>query len=594
MFRRKLYLLIAVCALVISSFTGSGRAVAGPAPNDPVQPPSNHAQETQISTGLTTANANTGILSRQLLAKAQPDECFYEIGSPYPPGPPCEYGIPKVNQAYVWGLTKTGTQLWFGTAPNVHCLVISGYLGITTPHETDSWVCEYGSSQFSPPLPDILGDWRAPQIFKYDTLSSQLTEMTPAEPLLNSTLGIRSAGTNGQVVMLAGPGLPSGLNLFAFNKDTGEYLGATNLPDYTNIRKWVNVEGVLYTGVRNLLGSGNVLRWTGDLDDPFQFEVVGNLDSEGAELAFHEGRLFVSTWPNLQSNPPSLAGLFMSPVVPNGGLTNAQADEWQKVWQASDYEPDPVTAATYGGGALASFDGYLYWGTMHVPFMSGLAHINVYGTPDTQLQLLETLLRSHRAISIFRGRNIGTEDAQVDLLYGEEMLPVYSVDPISGEGVWQRLPNNMGQAPLWGSSGFGNFYNNYTWTMAVYKGQLYVGTMDWSYLFMDGLQILVETILGNSYQPTQAIDFPEILDYGADLFRFSSANAPAVAESQDGLGNYSNYGIRTMLADDGLYLGTANPMNLMTDLSDDKPEGGWELIRMAVGNGNIFLPFVSH
>ncbi|MDQ1340547.1 MAG: hypothetical protein QG567_1704, partial [Campylobacterota bacterium] len=26
--------------------------------------------------------------------------------------------------------------------------------------------------------------------------------------------------------------------------------------------------------------------------------------------------------------------------------------------------------------------------------------------------------------------------------------------------------------------------------------------------------------------------------------------------------------------------GMANPMNLMTDLTDNKPEGGWELIQM--------------
>jgi len=36
-----------------------------------------------------------------------------------------------------------------------------------------------------------------------------------------------------------------------------------------------------------------------------------------------------------------------------------------------------------------------------------------------------------------------------------------------------------------------------------------------------------------------------------------------------------------MVADDeALYLGTANPMNMLTDPCDDKPEGGWELRRL--------------
>jgi len=45
-----------------------------------------------------------------LIGKAQADECFAGVGVPYPPGPPCASGQPKVNQAYVWGLTKAGKQ----------------------------------------------------------------------------------------------------------------------------------------------------------------------------------------------------------------------------------------------------------------------------------------------------------------------------------------------------------------------------------------------------------------------------------------------------------------------------------------------------
>jgi len=527
-------------------------------------------------------------LDTQLLAKAEADECFNGPGVPYTGTVPlCEYGVPKVNQAYVWGLAKPGDELWFGTAPNTHCLVLGGYLGITTTIQTDSYVCEFGDSQYSPPLPPAAGDWRPPDMFVYDTQAMTLTEVTPADPFAAASVGIRSAGTLDGVVLLGGPSLLGGISLFAFDAQTDAYLGSTNLPEYNNIRKWVEVDGVLYGGVRNTAtGGGHVLRWMGSLADPFQFEVVANLASEAVELAAHEGRLFVTTWPNLTASPAEPASLFMSPPIPPGGLTSADADAWQRMWQAGDYEPDPVTAATYGGGALHSFDGYLYWGTMHVPFVATVAHFTVYGPPDNALQTVAAILGTHRAISIFRGRNFGAADQEVELLYGAAWLPAY-VPPIG----WLVVPNNMGgAAPLWGAAGFDNFYNNYTWTMAEYGDQLFVGTMDWSYLLDEGLPLILEYL---GLPPGTPIPLPEG-EHGADLYRFVSSGSPAEAESLAGVGNPSNYGIRTMVSDDALYLGMANPMNLLTDPNDELPEGGWELLSLSYPTSmtSIYLPIV--
>ena len=165
-------------------------------------------------------------LDGKLLAKAQPDECFDGIGAPYPPGPPCASGQPKVNQAYVWGIAKTGPQIWFGTAANVQCMVIGGMLGLELPHQTESWVCEFGESQLSPPLPGALGDWRPPRIYRYDTLTEMLVEKSPADARLARTLGLRSAGQLNDVILLAGPALDVGVNVFAFQADTGAYLGS--------------------------------------------------------------------------------------------------------------------------------------------------------------------------------------------------------------------------------------------------------------------------------------------------------------------------------------------------------------------------------
>lgn len=524
-------------------------------------------------------------LDRDLLAKAEPDECFYGISDPRNDYAPYTLDIaacresegrPKANAAYVWGLVKSGDNLWFGTIANTLCLVIGGLVEAPAPFETDSCVCEFGESRFSPPLPPPLGDWRPPRIFVYNTVIRRLSEKVLGDPLLSQTVGLRSAGAMGDVVILGGPGLVSGINLFAFNSKTGHFLGSQVLPEYNNIRQWLVADDALYTAVgaefKGVEG-GKVLRWTGDLKDPFLFSVVGDLDGAGAFLGQHDGRLFVTTWPSGNA----AAGLWMSPVIPKKGLTEEHAGSWKKVWAVIDYEPDPLVALTYGGGALASFGGYLYWGTMHVPMLATLAYFRVYGVPETEEEIALAILGTQRAISIFRGRNFGS-DPEIELLYGSAVLPKYRPPPI-GAG-WEIVPNNMdGKEPTYGSSGFGNFFNNYTWAMAVFNDQLFVGTMDWSYLFMDILKVLMETQTDIPYQMIQNITFPHY-SYGADLFRFPTARHAAVAESTDGVGNYTNYGIRTMVSEGDLYLGTANPMNLMTDPEGGRPEGGWELITL--------------
>jgi hypothetical protein len=162
-------------------------------------------------------------------------------------------------------------------------------------------------------------------------------------------------------------------------------------------------------------------------------------------------------------------------------------------------------------------------------------------------------------------------------------LPVFTADPdlVTGgkytNAQWNLQDNNMGTAPLYGSAGFNNVFNNYTWTMSVFNNQLYVGTMDFAYL-LEGID------LGGL-----SFDLTDIPGYspGADLYRFPSSSSPAIPESIEGVGNFSNYGVRTMISDDALYLGMANPINLLTN-EQGANIGGWELIRlqdseMAVG-----------
>ncbi|MDA2921599.1 hypothetical protein MYX76_19245, partial [Desulfobacterota bacterium AH_259_B03_O07] len=75
-----------------------------------------------------------------------------------------------------------------------------------------------------------------------------------------------------------------------------------------------------------------------------KWEEVGNLDTSGANLALHDGRIFVATWTGISagfgveqlstdfSTIPSFPGLFMSPPIPPGGLNSSNADQWVKVW----------------------------------------------------------------------------------------------------------------------------------------------------------------------------------------------------------------------------------------------------------------------
>ncbi|MCF8366144.1 MAG: T9SS type A sorting domain-containing protein [Bacteroidales bacterium] len=530
------------------------------------------------------------VLRLERIAKATPDETFYGIGdprndyNPYAGHFTTDSTIAKTNQAYVWGLTQNDDKLFFGTGPNIHCLVIGGYLQMTTPLLSDCFACEFGASQFSPPVPPSIGDWRPARMFSYDTYSNTQTEITPPDPKLNTTSGIRSAGNLNGVVLLGGPSFTGGVNIFAFEAATGLYLGSTTMmvvPEtvdgVTNIRKWQVINEVLYLGLGTVNG-GSILKWTGDIANPFEFENVGNIDGQAAELAEHDGKLFVTTWPGLAGKATNFAGLWMSPEIPLGGLTTANKDNWEKVWTVTDYEPDYVVASTYGGGALKSFEGSLYWGTMHVPLTSAFAHFMTFPPANLQDTLL-SVLGTYRAISVFKGDDFGTDDEHIDLLYGNAALPKYT--PGSG---WSIVPNNMGTLPAYGPSGIWNLFNNYTWTMETYKNELFLGTMDWSFLLSD----LASGLIGQAFSLPLKDGEANMKDFGgyslptyffgADLFRFPSSNSFALPVDINGAGNYLNYGIRTMVSnDDNLYLGTANPMNL-------SPEGGWEIIEIEQDN----------
>jgi hypothetical protein len=552
-----------------------------------------------------------------MLAKAEPDECFIGIGedNPYPfdfSAEACTNGVPKINESYVFALAKAERQLWFGTAPNMGCLVYGtiadqGFpLGLPA-FGTDEWVCEYGEGLFGQlrDMPPSSGDWRPPSVYVFDTVTETTTEVAFDDPLKEETLGFRAAGYASNVVFMAGPTITGvggpdaspGVNIFAFRRDTREFLGSREYPQFSNIRKMIRVRGTLYTGVllapseaesgdADSASRGAILRWAGSVDDPFQWEVVGLVDGDPVELALHRGRIFVSTWPDFGKvfdASYDYAGLWMSPYLGLDGLHFEDRDGWHKVWSVDEYEPDEVSARMYNGGALASFGGYLYWGTTHAPLSAGFAHTQYYDllrpdNPDLVADVLRALLGSHRPVSIFRGRFFGSAFQQTEVLYGLATMPTFIETPArEDEGFWLLLPNTMGP-PVFGTAGFGNFYNTYTWTMARSGGELFVGSMDWSYMLA---KVMLPVIFADVIDPFPDIQLPGA-DYGGDLMVFPSASEPAEILFSNGIDNYGSYGTRTMVGTPGtLYLGMANAMNLLLNPPESGlPSGGWELLRL--------------
>ncbi len=566
--------------------------------------------------------------NEMLLDKAKPDECWAGIGdtkNEYPAGPTCSTGFtPKVNQGYVWGLASAGQDLWFGTAPNPQCLVIGALLSSAkmplNPVKTDSYVCEFGQSQYakSRGLPGAVGDFRPPDIFSFNLESkvetkwdAQIDADGTGKTLRANTIGLRSAGSFNNVVILAGPGLAGGINLFAFDETTQppKYISSTHLSQYSDIRQWVvaGSNNSLYTGVENANGTGSVLLWNGNASNPFSFqEVSDNIDNEVAYITEHNHRLWVTTWPTAGH----YAGLWMSPELPLSGPVH-----WTEVWSADKYEPDPVTASVYAGGAMASYNGYLYWGMMIVPLTGAIAHFQKYGPANpTPQDIGTTILGTFRAIPEFRCCNQGSvpflggtgpsqptfgvgdsSQPNVELLYGYAVMPKF--DPSQG---WTIVPNAMNAPPKYGPAGFGNPFNTYTWAMSTYNGSLFVGTFDWSFLLSDmarssnmlaGLNFLQSgpPVVGGLQNFLRQGSLNSLLQqflFGADMWRFDSTMLPAVPQTLNGFGNYLNYGFRTMLNTNGsLIVGTANPMNLRTGPS--QPEGGWELWSLSGGFGGF-------
>jgi len=460
--------------------------------------------------------------------------------------------------------------------------------------------------------------------------------------LWNTTIGIHSATsyveptTNNTYVIVSGQALAQGgqnsINFFVWGITENRWVGKFQLPGYADMRHWLNYERVLYGAVFKPTPTGGaLLRYTGNFtvippstpsaDNGYNaipacgttstaippvgtsfciaFQDVGDFDSPASEVvvapagSLDVGRIFVGTWPPSGPNPGNVVGgIFMGPVVPAGGLTSENAAQWTKVWNAGNYEPDPLIKLTYGTGAMSFFNGYLYWGTLNPPLASINKFFQTYGQPADQQTVATDAVQANRTAVLFRAVGFSTGSPTINLLYGEAMLPVYTPPVELSPGGWALAPNNVptatcatacGVRALYGQSGFGNVWTNYMWSMALINSRLYVGTMNWEFV------AYAYAIKDNLTLPPNLPVSPA--DFGAGLFYFADADHAAIPVSTNGVGNFLNYGVRNIIPYNSttFFLGMANPMNLATSGDTNVPgaacsvavcRGGWELIEI--------------
>ncbi len=533
-------------------------------------------------------------LDFKLAAKAEPDDCYQEIGYDRV-ALPCPAGYQEaVNQSYVFSGAVVGDWLYFGTIANTVCH-IQGYMGSMHPYASRSGklVCEMaaGPARRSLGLTQN-GDLRPPKVYRINVVTNALEDLTPSTatfPDYARQFGLRGAGTHNGVVFLAGPvqcppGRACGLQMFAYDGRTGDLIDGTTMPEYANIRRGIVVKDRLYFGMRASGGSyaGNVVKWTGTYADPFHFENVANLPSEPGYIAEHNGRIAVGGWV-LTPYGKSVAGpakILLSPAIPDvSGLTSTHANTWQVLFSMDDYDPEPVVGNAMHFGDLISWRGKLYFSTYELPLNPLINAWTAYGKPSTPVQRLVSFTRTARPTSIFELSNAGEADQSVRLLYGSKTFQVYD----AASKKWVEKPNKLGQTPKFGKAGFGNPFNYYSWTWTLWQDRLYMGTFDATTTFDDIIDgVTVQKALFDLPADIEAAITPIARTYtamygGGDVWRMDTPESKAVPENLRGFGNPRDHGLRVWAPfpnRDVLLAGMATYRNLEPD---KKNAGGWEI-----------------
>lgn len=540
------------------------------------------------------------------------DEIFYGIGDDrnhYEPYGLSEQAIEegiaaggqvKHNQSYLWGMVTVGEKVYWCTNTNYLCLGGASGLGsaanpgedVSGGYQNGCWVCEFASGKYGQEVHAAVdpsyaqySDTRIPRIYCYDTTTGVVEDITPSggdyDMMLQDCQGLRSAGYHNGVVFFGGPSLYGstsgntiGSSFFALDADTGQFISCNDLSDVdgntiTDVRRWFVHNDILYCGVRvtdvNGKDRGAVLRWYGDKQNPWQFKIVGWMANEAAELCVYNNHMYVGGW---NTNTLNESTVVKSTEIPADGLQPVGIDdpEWDIIWRYSDYDKHiQAQRITYTAG-LQVWNGQLYWGMFCAVYTLPNIAVKMGYTDFTTPEALSFYLGSLRQTSFWRL----DENDNIELLYGETELPVWNRF-YTGEDSWEMV--ETGYTPTFGRAGFGQPWTAYTWTMAEYHDDLYIGTMNAETLLRaastsaDGsvnpLFSIMRLLTGNKYGRE-----------GFELLRWSNPDEAPEYITTDGFGNGTAYGIRNFtLCGDDLYIGSASPLNL-------ELYGGWHLFRL--------------
>ncbi|WP_432972475.1 hypothetical protein [Dactylosporangium sp. CA-233914] len=567
-------------------------------------------------------------------AQAEPDRCWFGFGRPTEQvgadGRCREGGILQTTQQYIWAFTADDRNraVWWGTVANTTAgglaavgpdFTAAGAGELTQPfHDPDNVTVEfegsYNAVHHVGPVLGAVGDAMPVQVWQYDIDSGEAINRTPARehfPAIDDVVGLRAAGSLGDVVFIGGietaldQGAQAGgtVVLLAYRASDATFLGWRRYPAWNNVKNFIVADGRLYFGVglaepgRPGSGSGPnrptgaVQRWTGDVRDPFRFEEVGRLGNQPAYFTVHHGRIVTGTWPGTGSEEH--AGVYVSP--PLDTLSISDSDRWTPVFSTAGFFPDPVTARSMVSFAVTSFEGWVY-ATFGIPSVepSMTHHLAAYpGIPrHTVPHLALAYLKSSPAGVVYRIKDPGEANQQVELLYGERKYWVYDPDA-DAEGTWTRQDNLLHQDPKFGGGGFDDRWNEYVgWGANVFRGKLYMGTFHTGKVLRD-LTLnprtgLLAGVLGHRVSEVELrllrrLAFPDRRTAG-QVWVFDDADSPARPLTTTGFNNACNWGVRGVLpvGDEHLFFGTNQGWQYPTEPRDNPPRrAGWQLLKMS-------------
>jgi ubiquinone/menaquinone biosynthesis C-methylase UbiE len=336
--------------------------------------------------------------------------------------------------------------------------------------------------------------------------------------------------------------------------------------------------------------------------DGFQFEAVCEPGLGFPEpykprglraLAELRGHLFTSPAVGRKRKDPNDAGFMIVGVNPDPAR-----EKWRVACEPHFGDSNNLTVFE-----LAEFNGHVYAGTLNVVEGFQIWKTDAAGSPPYKWKRVIShgayrgrLNQAAMTMQAFGGHlyvGTGVQEGGFDRAnnVGPAAIEIIRINP---DDTWDLVvggprptPDGL-KVPLSGlGPGFGNICAGYLWSMSVHEGWIYVGTFDWlmglMYSQRDRWPENLQKGLSHAKVKQLVSEFG-----GFDVWR-SRDGRRWMPVTQNGFGNYFNYGARTMMSTPcGLFVGAANPFAPEVAIKraagwdySDNPKGGLEIWRGA-------------